>query len=79
MLISLDLEGIASSTGSACSSRILQPSHVLSALGLAPEIAHGSLRFTLGRWTQKKDLEYTVKKLIPIVERLRKISPLKVT
>lgn len=79
MLISLDLEGIASSTGSACSSRILQPSHVLSALGLAPEIAHGSLRFTLGRWTRKKDLEYTVKKLIPIVERLRKISPLKVT
>ncbi len=78
MLISLDLEGIACSTGSACSSAELKPSHVLLALGLAPEIAHSSLRFALGRWTRKKDLDYMIKNLIQIVTRLRKISPLKV-
>ena len=77
MLISLDLIGVACSTGSACSSTTLEPSHVLLALGMSPELAHSSLRFTLGKWTKKKDLDYTMKHLIPIVERLRKISPLK--
>ncbi len=78
MLTELDLAGIACSTGSACSSATLEPSHVLLALGLPPEVSHSSLRFTLGRWTKKKHLDYTVKHLIPVVERLRKISPLKV-
>ena len=78
MLVSLDLKGIACSTGSACSSNILKPSHVMMALGLEPEIAHGSLRFTLGRFTKKSEIDLTVKNLLPIIERLRKISPLKV-
>lgn len=76
MLISLDMAGVAVSTGSACSSGTLEPSHVLLALGLSPERAHSSLRFTLGRETTKKDLDYTVEQLVKIVERLRKISPL---
>ncbi|MFA6146122.1 MAG: cysteine desulfurase family protein [Patescibacteria group bacterium] len=76
MLVSLDLKGIACSTGSACSSNILKPSHVMMALGLEPEIAHGSLRFTLGRFTRKSEIDLTVKILLPIIERLRKISPL---
>jgi len=78
MLIDLDRFGIACSTGSACSSATLEPSHVLMAIGLGPELAHSSLRFTLGRWTQKRDLDYTVQKLIFVVERLRNISPLKI-
>lgn len=77
MLISLDMTGIACSTGSACSSKTLEPSHVLMALGLAPEIAHSSLRFSLGKQTTKKDLDYTIGELTRIVQRLREISPLK--
>lgn len=76
MLISLDMAGVAISTGSACSSSALEPSHVLLALNLSPEIAHSSLRFSLGRQTTKKDLDYTISELIKIVKRLRKISPL---
>lgn len=78
MLIDLDRFGIACSTGSACSSTSLEPSHVLLAIGLDPELGHSSLRFTLGRWTKKRDLDYTVEKLIPVVKRLRTISPLKI-
>lgn len=78
MMLDLDHFGIACSTGSACSSTTLEPSHVLMAMGLGPELAHSSLRFTLGRWTKKKDLDYTVKCLISIVKRLREISPLKI-
>ncbi len=77
MLLSLDLEGIAVSTGSACSSKSLEPSHVLTAIGLKPEEAHGSLRVTLGRFTTEEDVEFFLKKLPPIIERLRKMSPLK--
>jgi cysteine desulfurase len=77
MLLSLDEVGVACSTGSACSSSSLEPSHVLIALGLSPELAHSSLRFTFGRGIQKKDLDYAVQQLVKIVERLRKISPLK--
>lgn len=77
LLIALDHEGIACSTGSACSSESLVPSHVLLKMGLPVEIAHSSLRFTLGRWTKKKDLEYLVKKLELIVKRLRNVSALK--
>jgi len=78
MLIDLDHFGIDCSTGSACSSTNLKPSHVLMATGVGPELSHSSLRFTLGRWTKKKDLDYTIKKLKFVIARLRHISALKV-
>ena len=71
----LDMYGIACSTGSACSSFKLEPSHVLLATGLRPEQAHGSLRVTLGRFTTKKDIEKLIKILPKIVEKIRAISP----
>ncbi|MDO8241108.1 MAG: cysteine desulfurase family protein [Candidatus Moranbacteria bacterium] len=74
LLLSLDMEGIACSTGSACSSGALSPSHVLLSIGLKAEQAHGSLRFTLGKYTTKQEIDAAVKKLKTIVERLRKIS-----
>ncbi len=74
LLLSLDMEGIACSTGSACSSGALSPSHVLLSIGLQPEDAHGSLRITLGKNTTKKDIDAAVEKIKTIVERLRKIS-----
>jgi cysteine desulfurase len=77
MLIRLDLAGIAASTGSACSSVKLEPSHVLLALGLKHEQAHGSLRITLGRWTTEKEIDYFLKVLPPIIKKLRDISPFK--
>jgi cysteine desulfurase len=73
----LDLEGIACSTGSACSSIKLEPSHVLLATGLRPEQAHGSLRVSLGRFTTEKEINQLIKVLPKIVEQLRKISPFK--
>lgn len=76
MLLSLDMQGIAVSTGSACTSTSLEPSHVLLAMGLSHEAAHGSLRFSLGRWTKEKDLEYVLMHLPPIVAKLRAMSPL---
>ncbi|HJX33984.1 MAG TPA: cysteine desulfurase NifS [Desulfatiglandales bacterium] len=76
MLMNLDMEGIACSTGSACSSSSLEPSHVLTAIGLPHELAHGSLRFTLGRSTTKNDIEYVLEVLPAIVEKLRAMSPL---
>jgi cysteine desulfurase len=76
MLINLDLEGIAASSGSACSSGALEPSHVLSALGLPPEQAFGSLRFTLGRETVEEDIDRVLEILPQIVARLRSMSPL---
>jgi cysteine desulfurase len=72
----LDSKGIAAATGSACSSKKLKPSHVLLAIGLTPEEAHGSLRFTLGRITKDEELDFTCKELTKIVEHLRNISPL---
>ncbi|MFX1390279.1 MAG: cysteine desulfurase family protein [Promethearchaeota archaeon] len=77
IVLDLDTEGIATSTGSACSSKSLDPSHVLLAIGLRPEDAHGSLRISLGRFTTEEDVVYLLEKLPPIIERLRKISPLK--
>lgn len=77
ILLSLDIEGIEASTGSACSSSNLEPSHVLRAIGLPPEDAHGSLRITLGRFTTDDEVDYFLEKLSPIIERLRKMSPLK--
>jgi len=76
MLLNLDMEGIAASTGSACSSASLEPSHVLLALGLPHEIAHGSLRFTFGRYTRNEDIDYVLEVLPKIVEKLRSMSPL---
>lgn len=75
MLLQLDNKGIAVSTGSACSSGSLEPSHVLLSIGLAPEIAHGSLRVTVGRFTTEEDVDYLLAVLPPIVERLRAMSP----
>jgi cysteine desulfurase len=72
----LDAKGISSSTGSACSSKSLEPSHVLLALGLTPEQAHGSLRLSLSRYTTKQEIDYTIKSLISEVKKLRRISPL---
>ena len=76
MLILLDMNGIAVSTGSACSSKSLTPSHVLSALGITVENIHGTLRFTIGDFTTKEDVDYVVEKLVEIVEKLRKLSPI---
>lgn len=75
MLLNLDLMGIGASSGSACTSGSLEPSHVLLAMGLPHEVAHGSLRMTLGRSTTQEDVDYVVKALPPIVERLREMSP----
>ncbi|MDR2771176.1 MAG: cysteine desulfurase NifS [Clostridiales Family XIII bacterium] len=74
LLLLLDLDGIAVSTGSACSSASLTPSHVLTALGVPVEMIHGSLRFTVGDFTTKEDIDYTVNCLIKNVEKLRNIS-----
>ncbi len=74
LILSLDLDGIAASTGSACSSGALDPSHVLLSLGLKHEQAHGSLRVTLGKYTTKKELDILIEKLKEVVKRLRKIS-----
>lgn len=76
MLINLDLAGICASSGSACTSGSLDPSHVLLSIGLPHEIAHGSLRITIGDETTKEDLDYVVDKLVKVVENLRAMSPL---
>ncbi len=76
LLLSLDMEGIAASSGSACTSGSLDPSHVLLAIGLSHEIAHGSLRLTLGDFNTEEEIDYVVEKLVKIVERLRSMSPL---
>ena len=75
MLINLDREGICASSGSACTSGSLEPSHVLLAMGFPPEIAHGSLRFSLGKFNKEEDVERVIEVLPSIVEELRKISP----
>lgn len=76
LLIMLDMEGICASSGSACTSGSLDPSHVLLAIGLPHEIAHGSLRLTIGEETTKEDVDFVVEKIKGIVERLRNMSPL---
>jgi cysteine desulfurase len=75
MLLHLDFEGICASSGSACTSGSLEPSHVLLALGIPHEIAHGSLRFSFGRSNTVEDVEKTAEVLPKIVENLRKMSP----
>ncbi len=76
LLLRLDDKGVAASTGSACSSKSAEPSHILLALGLKPEDARGSLRLTLGRWTTGDEVDYVLEVLPPIVEELRSLSPL---
>lgn len=75
LVLTLDSFGIAVSSGSACSSKTLKPSHVLLAMGLKPEEAHGSIRISIGRFTTKKEIDYFLEVLPKAVERLRKISP----
>ena len=75
LLLRLDGKGICVSTGSACSSKSLEPSHVLTAIGLKPEKAHGSLRITMGKDNTEEEIDYVIKSLNEIVNSLRKISP----
>ena len=76
LLFLLDGAGICASTGSACSSKSLEPSHVLLSIGLPIEEAHGSLRLSIGHDTTDADIDYILEKLPPIVARLREMSPL---
>ena len=76
LILSLDDKGIAGSTGSACSSKKLKPSHVLMAIGLNEVQAHGSLRLTLGRENTEEEIDYVIEVLPPILEKLRAMSPL---
>ncbi len=76
ILLLLDQFGICVSTGSACSSKSLKPSHVLAALGISDELIHGTVRFTVGDFTTKEDIDYTVDCLKMVVSRLRELSPL---
>ena len=75
ILLLLDAMGVAVSTGSACSSKSLKPSHVLDAIGVPVEQIHGTVRFTVGDFTTKEDIDYTLEQLIPIVKKLRELSP----
>jgi cysteine desulfurase len=77
IVLHLDLKGVAASTGSACSSESLTPSHVLTAIGLSPVKAHGSLRMTLGKDNTKEEINYVLGVLPEIVENLRRISPMR--
>lgn len=76
MLLMLDMKGIAISSGSACTSGSLEPSHVLTAIGLSKEVAHGSLRLSMGKDNTEEDIEYFLEALPPVLERLRAMSPL---
>lgn len=76
LVLSLDMEGVAVSSGSACSSKTLEPSHVLRAIGLPHEEAHGSLLFSLGRWNTSDEVDQVLRLLPEIVRKLRKMSPL---
>lgn len=76
ILLLLDMKGISVSTGSACSSASLMPSHVLAALGIPVEVIHGTIRMSVGDFTTKEDIDYVVDSLIEIVDKLRKLSPI---
>jgi cysteine desulfurase len=76
MLLNLNMAGVAASSGSACTAKTLEPSHVLRAIGLKHEEAHGSLLFTLGKQNSEEDIDYVVGLLPDIVKRLRAMSPL---
>jgi cysteine desulfurase len=76
ILLYADFEGIEVSTGSACSTGSLEPSHVIMAMGKNPENAHGSVRFSLGRENTETEIDYVIEKMPKVIERLRKMSPL---
>ncbi|MGD0336778.1 MAG: cysteine desulfurase NifS [Candidatus Omnitrophota bacterium] len=76
IMLSLDMMGIAVSTGSACTSSSLEPSHVLLATGLSAEVAHGSIRITMGRWTKEEEIDSLIVSFSKVVEKLRAMSPL---
>jgi cysteine desulfurase len=76
LLIALDLQGVACSTGAACASGAIEPSHVLTAIGLSPEDARSTLRFSLGRPTTREEIEYAIGIIPAVVERLRAVSPI---
>jgi len=76
LLLSLDAKGICASSGSACTSGSLDPSHVLLAIGLSHEIAHGSLRISIGKYNTKEEIDYLINNLEEIVQKLRDMSPL---
>jgi len=75
VILSLDLEGVAVASGSACTSGSAEPSHVLKAMGVPPELARSAVRFSFGRFNTPKDVDYVLKVLPPIIERLRAMSP----
>ncbi len=75
MLLLLSDKGIAAATGSACTSGTLQPSHVLTAMGILPQAAHGSLRFSLGKETTKEEIDYVIKVLPEVINKLRRMAP----
>ena len=75
LVIALDLKGLAVSTGAACSSGAIEPSHVLTAMGLRPEQARGSLRFSLGKQSTSEDVEFALSLIALTVARLRELSP----
>ena len=75
LVLYLDMEGICTSTGSACSTGSLDPSHVLMAIGLSHEVSHGSLRVTLGRFNTEEEVDYIIETLPKVVEKLRSMSP----
>jgi len=76
LLLNLDMKGIAASSGSACTSGSLEPSHVLMAMGMSHELSHGSVRFSLGRINTEEDVDYLIEEMPPIVDRMRSMSPL---
>lgn len=76
LLLNLDMKGVAASSGSACTSGSLEPSHVLTSMGLSHELSHGSVRFSLGKSNTIEDIDYLIEIMPPIVERMRSMSPL---
>jgi cysteine desulfurase len=76
ILLSLDIKGIAASSGSACTSGALEPSHVLAAMGVPTETAQGSVRFSLGRENTEQEVDYAIAELPAIITRLRQMSPI---
>ena len=76
LLLNLDMDGVAASSGSACSSGSLEPSHVLTSMGVSHEVAHGSVRFSLGRSNTEADIDKIIEIMPPVVARLRAMSPL---
>lgn len=79
ILMYLDSVGICASTGSACTSGDLEPSHVLTSMGVPAEVAHGSIRFSLGRVNTEEDIDYAIEQVPPVIERLRQMSPFSVS